>query len=80
MTAMAGVFQAFRARLGAPAASPKPRTKPLPTPSGGRARQAVADAIPVREWISVDRGQPARLLGFDRTWSASSSPCWHSAW
>jgi len=27
----------------------------------------VAEAIPVREWISVDSGQPARLLGFDRT-------------
>ena len=67
MTAIAGVFQAFRARLGAPPASPKPRTKPLPTPARARARQAVADAIPVREWISVDRGQPARLLGFDRT-------------
>ena len=26
-----------------------------------------AEAIPVREWISVDHGQPARLLGFDRT-------------
>ena len=25
-----------------------------------------AEAIPVREWISVDHGQPARLLGFDR--------------
>ena len=25
------------------------------------------DAIPVREWIPVDRGQPARLLSFDRT-------------
>ncbi|MEO8921294.1 MAG: putative lipid II flippase FtsW [Caldimonas sp.] len=23
--------------------------------------------MPVREWISVERGQPARLLGFDRT-------------
>ena len=25
-----------------------------------------AEAIPVREWISIDHGQPARLLGFDR--------------
>ena len=33
----------------------------------GRGSRAVAEAIPVREWISVDRGQPARLLGFDRT-------------
>ena len=31
------------------------------------ARGESADAIPVREWISVDHGQPARLLGFDRT-------------
>ena len=30
-------------------------------------RRAVVEPIPVREWISVDRGQPARLLGFDRT-------------
>ena len=33
----------------------------------GRARREVAEPIPVREWISVDHGQPARLLGFDRT-------------
>ena len=67
MTAIAGVFQAFRARLGAPASASKPKTRPLPTPAGERARRAVAETIPVREWISVDRGQPARLLGFDRT-------------
>ena len=32
-----------------------------------RAGRAVAEPIPVREWISVDHGQPARLLGFDQT-------------
>jgi len=65
VTAVAGVFQAFRARLGAPAATP--RAKPSPQPAAERARRAVAETIPVREWISVDRGEPARLLGFDRT-------------
>jgi len=29
--------------------------------------RGAAEAIPVREWISVDHGQPARLLSFDRT-------------
>ena len=46
-------------RSAAPAA---PRRKA----ARGGAR-APAEAIPVREWISVDAGQPARLLGFDRT-------------
>ncbi|NUZ08927.1 putative lipid II flippase FtsW [Piscinibacter koreensis] len=32
----------------------------------GSARTERAE-IPVREWISVDSGQPARLLGFDRS-------------
>jgi cell division protein FtsW len=59
--ALAGMFQAWRARLGAAA----PERRPL-LPAG-RSRRAVAEAIPVREWISVDRGQPARLLSFDRT-------------
>ena len=38
-----------------------PSTKPA-----ARGRRVVPEAIPVREWISVDAGQPARLLGFDR--------------
>jgi cell division protein FtsW len=59
--ALAGMFQAWRARLGAAA----PERRPL-LPAG-RSRRAVVEAIPVREWISVDRGQPARLLSFDRT-------------
>ncbi|HEX7436784.1 MAG TPA: putative peptidoglycan glycosyltransferase FtsW, partial [Caldimonas sp.] len=33
----------------------------------GGSRAASAEVIPVREWISVDPGQPARLLSFDRT-------------
>ena len=32
-----------------------------------RSESRAAEAIPVREWISFDRGQPARLLAFDRT-------------
>jgi cell division protein FtsW len=56
--ALAGVWQAWRARLAAPAAKVAPRA---------RGERSAAEAIPVREWISVDRGQPARLLGFDRT-------------
>jgi len=63
--AVANLFQSFRARLGTPA--PKPRARPASSPQAERARRAVAEAIPVREWISVDSGQPARLLGFDRT-------------
>jgi cell division protein FtsW len=59
--ALAGVFQAWRGRLGAPAAK-----RPL-SPPVDRGRRALAEAIPVREWISVDRGQPARLSSFDRT-------------
>jgi cell division protein FtsW len=60
VTALAGVLQSWRDRLA---------------PSGGKApareaaerRRTVAEAIPVREWISVDPGQPARLSSFDRT-------------
>ncbi|MEP6740797.1 MAG: hypothetical protein ABJA61_10485, partial [Caldimonas sp.] len=62
MTAvLANVFQAWRSRLVAP---PPPAGAKTPA---GRAARAVAETIPVREWISVDHGQPARLLGFDRT-------------
>jgi cell division protein FtsW len=56
--ALASAFQAWRDRLA-------PAKKPVASaPPRGR---AAAEAIPVREWISVDHGQPARLLGFDRT-------------
>jgi len=56
----ADVWQSWRERLSAPAAD-------SPAKGAGRGSRAVAEAIPVREWISVERGQPARLLGFDRT-------------
>jgi cell division protein FtsW len=53
------ILQSWRERL-----APQPSASaPRPT---GRGRGTVAEAIPVREWISVDAGQPARLLGFDR--------------
>jgi cell division protein FtsW len=56
----ADVWQSWRERLAAPAARKAAK-------GAGRGARAVAEAIPVREWISVERGQPARLLGFDRT-------------
>jgi cell division protein FtsW len=59
----ADAWQSWRERLAAPAAD-KPAKGAGRAGRGGR---AVAEAIPVREWISVERGQPARLLGFDRT-------------
>ncbi|HEV7574413.1 MAG TPA: putative lipid II flippase FtsW [Caldimonas sp.] len=59
--AFADAWQAWRARLASPSAGPSAKT------SAGRAARAGVEAIPVREWISVERGQPARLLGFDRT-------------
>jgi len=59
----ADAWQSWRERFAAPAAD-----KPAKGAGrGGRGSRAVAEAIPVREWISVERGQPARLLGFDRT-------------
>ena len=58
---LANVWQSWRARLASP-----PVGKPA-KPAAGRASRTVAEAIPVREWISVERGEPARLLGFDRT-------------
>ena len=63
----AGMLQGWRARLGlAPGAG---RAADGSAPRGRRvaAAAAVAEPIPVREWISVNPGQPARLLGFDRT-------------
>jgi cell division protein FtsW len=64
MSALAGVVQSWRDRL-APAGAP--RAKSPPKTAAGRGRREVVEPIPVREWISVDHGQPARLLGFDRT-------------
>jgi cell division protein FtsW len=65
MTALAGVLQSWRDRL-APAGAARAKAPPAKAPST-RARREVVEPIPVREWISVDHGQPARLLGFDRT-------------
>ena len=59
----ADAWQSWRERFAPPAAD-TPAKGAGRAPRGGR---AVAEAIPVREWISVERGQPARLLGFDRT-------------
>jgi cell division protein FtsW len=64
VSALAGVVQSWRDRF-APADGP--RAKAPAKAASGRGRREVAEPIPVREWISVDHGQPARLLGFDRT-------------
>ena len=61
---LVGVWQSWRDRL---APADRPRAKAPPKIASERGKRAVAEAIPVREWISVDQGQPARLLGFDRT-------------
>ena len=61
---LVGVWQSWRDRL---APADRPRAKAPPKTASERGKRAVAEAIPVREWISVDQGQPARLLGFDRT-------------
>jgi cell division protein FtsW len=61
--ALGGWFESWRSRFVA--ADPKP-PKASGTPAE-RGRRAVAETIPVREWISVERGQPARLSSFDRT-------------
>ena len=60
-----GVFQAWRERFAS--AERRPLRVPAAKTPAARGKRAVAEAIPVREWISVDHGQPARLLGFDRT-------------
>ena len=61
---LANAFQFWRERV-APSA---PATKPAGARNvAERGRRAIAEAIPVREWISLEPGQPARLLGFDRT-------------
>ena len=52
-----GRFEALRARL----ASLLPQRA-----SPGSGNEAAAKAIPVRDWIDIGSGQPARLLGFDQ--------------
>ena len=59
MTALGGVLQTWRERLAPARGKSAPRTAP-------ERRCAVPEPIPVREWISVDPGQPARLSSFDR--------------
>jgi cell division protein FtsW len=49
------------------AAGTRQKTRPAGARNSGGSRAASAEVIPVREWISVDPGQPARLLSFDRT-------------
>jgi cell division protein FtsW len=66
MSALAGVVQSWRERF-APADEPRAKEPARVKPASGRGRREVVEPIPVREWISVDHGQPARLLGFDRT-------------
>ena len=61
---LANAFQSWRQRVAPPAPAKKPAGART---AAERGRRAVAEAIPVREWISVQPGQPARLLGFDRT-------------
>ncbi len=64
MSAVFGqLVQSWRARL---ARAPAPPRLTRPSTAAERGKRAVAEAIPVREWISVEHGQPARLLGFDR--------------
>ncbi|MEO8527201.1 MAG: FtsW/RodA/SpoVE family cell cycle protein, partial [Caldimonas sp.] len=65
--AVAGVFDGWRALFRGGVPKGPIAEAPAAAPRRRRAAAAVAEAIPVREWISVDRGQPARLLGFDRT-------------
>ena len=66
MSALAGVVQSWRERF-APADALPAKARAPAKPASGRGRREVVEPIPVREWISVDHGQPARLLGFDRT-------------
>jgi cell division protein FtsW len=60
--AMASVLQSWRERL-----APAGRKAPPSRGTAQRGGRAAAEPIPVREWISVDAGQPARLSSFDRT-------------
>ena len=61
---LANAFQFWRERVAPPTSAKKPAGAKT---AAERGRRAVAEAIPVREWISIEPGQPARLLGFDRT-------------
>ncbi len=61
---LANAFQFWRQHVASPASAKKPAGAKT---AAERGRRAVAEAIPVREWISIEPGQPARLLGFDRT-------------
>ena len=60
MTAFAGVLQSWRERFA-------PARDGAPAKGTAQRARSVAEPIPVREWISVDPGQPARLSSFDRT-------------
>ncbi len=64
--AIAGLFDGWRARFPG-GATAKRRAAEVPAAAPRSRRAPAPEAIPVREWISVDAGQPARLLGFDRT-------------
>jgi cell division protein FtsW len=59
------VVRSWRERWLAPDAA-GPASPARGAKASGRSRSPLAEAIPVREWISVEAGQPARLLGFDR--------------
>ncbi len=58
---LASAWQSWRARLAPPTGKTPAQT------AAARGSRAVAETIPVREWISVERGQPTRLSSFDRT-------------
>ena len=60
MSALAGVLQSWRDRFA-------PARDGAPAKGTAQRARSVAEPIPVREWISVDPGQPARLSSFDRT-------------
>jgi cell division protein FtsW len=60
VTALAGVLQSWRDRFA-------PARDGAPAKGTAQRARSVAEPIPVREWISVDPGQPARLSSFDRT-------------
>ncbi len=64
-TSFHGALQGAWARIVS-IARPERRATPADKPAK-RARKAVAEAIPVREWVSGDTLRPARILGFDRT-------------
>ena len=69
MSTMISRIDGAAAWLARAAVALRPRSAPAQPRKAakGAVRTAVVEAIPVREWISVDPGQPARLLSFDRT-------------